>query len=80
MAEKADVLAVIDEVIDRLAKFSERIGRQVELIVNPDEGFTVMVAEESYSDRPEELATGYESAAQFIDFGALMNYLESGVL
>jgi hypothetical protein len=42
---KADVIDCINEVIDALAKFSDRIDREVELVVRPDGTATLMGAE-----------------------------------
>ena len=71
---KADVIEAIDEVIDALAKYEQRAGRQVELNVGSDGMATLMVAEEMTP--AGEPATGFEELAHFVSFEDLWTFLQ----
>ena len=71
------VVAAIDEIILALATFQARVGRQVELVVDGEGEFDVMVSSEF--DPPGE-AWGFEQGAHFSDMESLWLYLQTGEL
>jgi hypothetical protein len=73
----AEIVAAIDELVGALAKFSERVGRDVELIVDAGGTLTVMVVEE-FTGGVEPGA--FEQAGVFESVGSLWAYLELGEL
>ena len=73
----AEIVAVVDELVDALAAFGDRVGRDVELNIDDCGILTVMVAEE-LSKRGE--VTGLEQAGVFMTIEDVMAYLAMGVL
>jgi hypothetical protein len=73
----ADICAAIDELVVALANFSRRVGRDVELTIDADGLFAVMVAEE-LAVRGE--ASSFEQAATFDTIEDVMAYLAMGEL
>jgi len=67
-----EVVEVIDELIDALAKFGARVGRRIELLIDDAGLLTVTTAEEGDE--------AFEQVASFGDVAALWQYLQMGEL
>ena len=72
--KKADVIDSINEVIDALAKFSDRIDREVELVVRTDGTAALMGAEAGTV--AGEPADGFEEIESFDSIPELWTFLE----
>jgi hypothetical protein len=72
-----EICAVVDELVDALAAFGDRVGRDVELNIDDCGILTVMVSSE-VETRGE--ATGFEQAGVFMTIEDVMAYLAMGVL
>ncbi len=64
---KADVIEAVDELVDALARFSARAGREIELIVRADGTASLMGGDEP--------ATSFEEVARFDSVSDLWTYL-----
>jgi hypothetical protein len=65
-----EIVAVIDELVEVLARYAERLGLDVEMVIEPDGACSIRV----------DQAGAYEEVAHFGDFAALMRFLETGEL
>jgi hypothetical protein len=72
---KKEVLGAIDQVINALTAFSDRIDREVELLVRADGTACLMGAEAATI--AGESATGFEELKSFDSFDALWRYLQA---
>jgi hypothetical protein len=73
---RAAVIEAIDELIQLLAAFQEKLGREVELSLQTDGTAWLMVAEEFTLSN--ERSSGFEELAHFDGFQQLVAYLEAG--
>jgi hypothetical protein len=70
---KIELLDVINEVIEAVAAFADRLDREVEVVLRTDGTLALMVAEEStIAGAP---ATGFEELQSFDSFDDFWRYL-----
>lgn len=74
----AEIVAAIDQLIDALARFSNRIDREVELVIDTGGLLTVMVADEMTPSN--EAANSFDQAGIFENIESLLFYLNKGQL
>ena len=71
---KADVIDAMGELTDALVAFSDRIDREVELILRADGTASLMGAEEGTA--AGETATGFVQLEEFDSIGELWTFLQ----
>ena len=68
-----EICAVVDELVELLSKYAQRLDRDVELVVETDGACSIRVAD-------TETAESYGEVVRFEDFAGLMRFLETGDL